>query len=146
MGFVLYGHQPAGDRFAVDTIRLRPTKGSRLLVLRNEHWINFHKAVVGLLKKEFEVEGIMGSRFKPYSYVLGAGERLKSRQKFRESILIILESELGDDLLISCGDDAAIVFVLRDIDPDKVQGHGLGTSLKSIGAVVFHRESGCVIT
>jgi hypothetical protein len=31
--------------------------------------------VVGFLKKEFKVEGIMSGRFKPYSYVLWVGER-----------------------------------------------------------------------
>jgi hypothetical protein len=80
--------------------------------------------VVGFLKKEFKVEGIMSSRLKPYSYVLGTGERMQGSQKFRETIFIIFESELRNHLLISCRDDAAIVFVLGDIDPDKVHRHG----------------------
>jgi hypothetical protein len=80
--------------------------------------------VVGFLKKEFKVEGIMSGRLKPYSYVLRAGERTQGSQKLGETIFVVLESELRNDLLISCRDDAAIVFVLGDIDPDKVHRHG----------------------
>jgi hypothetical protein len=80
--------------------------------------------VVGFLKKEFKVEGIMSGRLKPYSYVLRGGERMQSSQKFRETIFIVFESELRNDQLVSCTYDAAIVFVLRDIDPDKVHRHG----------------------
>jgi hypothetical protein len=80
--------------------------------------------VVGFLKKEFKVEGIMSGRLKPYSYVLRAGERMQGSQKFRETIFIVFESELRNDQLVSCTYDAAIVFVLRDIDPDKVHRHG----------------------
>jgi hypothetical protein len=49
---------------------------------------------------------------------------MQGSQKFRETIFIVLECELRNDLLISCRDDAAIVFVLGDIDPDKVHRHG----------------------
>jgi hypothetical protein len=80
--------------------------------------------VVGFLKKEFKVEGIMGGRFKPYSYVLRAGERVQNCQKFREAIFVVLESELRNDLLINCRNNAAIVFVLGDINPGEVQRHG----------------------
>jgi hypothetical protein len=80
--------------------------------------------VVGFLKKEFKVEGIMSSRLKPYSYVLRAGERTQGSQKFGETVFVIFKSELRHDLLISCTDNAAIVFVLGDIDPDKVHRHG----------------------
>jgi hypothetical protein len=80
--------------------------------------------VVGFLKKEFKIKGIMGGRLKPYSYVLRAGERTQGSQKLGETIFVVIESELRNDLLISCRDDAAIVFVLRDIDSHKVQRHG----------------------
>jgi hypothetical protein len=76
MGFVLYCHQPPGDGLAINAVRLGSAQSRGFLVLRNENWINFHKAVLGFLKKEFKVEGIMGGRFKPYSYVLGSGERV----------------------------------------------------------------------
>jgi hypothetical protein len=68
--------------------------------------------VVGFLKTEFKVEGIMGSRFKPYPYVLGIGERMQVGEKFIKSVLIILDNELCNDLLIGCRYYAAIVFVL----------------------------------
>ena len=66
----------------------------------------------------------MTGRLKPYSYVLRAGERMQGGQKFREAIFIVLDSELRNDLLVGCRDNAAIVFVLGDIDPDKVHRHG----------------------
>ena len=47
--------------------------------------------MVGFLKKEFKVEGIMSGRLKPYSYVLRAGERMQGSQKFRETIFIVFE-------------------------------------------------------
>jgi hypothetical protein len=49
---------------------------------------------------------------------------MERSQKFRKTIFIIFESEFRNDLLISCRDNAAIVLVLGDIDPDKVQRHG----------------------
>lgn len=48
--------------------------------------------------------------------------------------------------VISCRYDAAIVFVLGNINSNKVQRHRK-TSLKYIlSTVVFQREFGCVIT
>jgi len=80
--------------------------------------------VVGFLKKEFKIKGIVSGRLKPYSYVVRTGERVQRGQEFRKTILVIFERELRDNLLINCRDNAAIVFVLGDIDPDKVQRHG----------------------
>jgi len=34
--------------------------------------------VVGVLKEKFQIEGIMGCRFKPYSYILRAERELRT--------------------------------------------------------------------
>ena len=46
-----------------------------IFVFLDENWNDFHEVVVDIFKEKFQSEGIVGSKFKPYSYVFRIGER-----------------------------------------------------------------------
>ena len=82
------------DGLTVNRVGFGTSERSGLFVFVDEDWIDFHEAVVGVLKEKFQIEGIMGCRFKPYSYVLGAGEGTEGRKELFKALQIIFECEL----------------------------------------------------
>ena len=112
MGFVLYCHKPFSDKLAVDRICLGTPERIRFFKSCEKCWINFHEAVVSVLKEEFQVQGIMSSGFKPYSYVLGISEGEERVFKKIKTLAVVSKGKLRNDMLVSCRENAAIVFVL----------------------------------
>ena len=75
-----------------------------------------------------------------HSHSVGVGESA-SIEEARGAMVIRL-----NNLLVGCRNDAAIMFVLGNINSNKVHGHRKNLLNKYFSTVVFHREFGCVIT
>lgn len=70
----------------------------------------------------------MGCGFKPYPYIPVRWQGVEKGKQMLETVLIVLEGKFGNNGLVSGMDAAAVMFVLRDVDADKVSGHS-GTSV-----------------
>lgn len=91
MGFVF--DSPA-DGLTINRVSFARSERSGSFVFLDEDWIDFHETIVGVLKEKFQIEGIMGCRFKPYSYVLGVGEGIEGNNELIKAQHIIFECEL----------------------------------------------------
>ena len=67
-------------------------------------------------------------------------------KQFIKAGFIVFDCDFRNYFLISCRNDAAIMFVLGNINSNKVHGHRKNLLNKYFSTVVFHREFGCVIT
>ena len=105
--------------------RFCPLQRSRFFELADEARINFHKTVVGFLKEEFKVKGIVSYRFKICSYVVEVCEGSQGRDQMLETFYIIPKSEFSVNRLISSRNNVAIVFLLRDVNTEKVHAHSI---------------------
>ena len=76
----------------------------------------------------------------------GLERELRAVSSCSKAIFVISDGKFRNNLLVGCRNDAAIMFVLGNINSNKVHGHRKNLLNKYFSTVVFHREFGCVIT
>ena len=67
-------------------------------------------------------------------------------KQFIKAGFIVFDYDFRNYFLISCRNDAAIMFVLGNINSNKYIDIGLYLLINILSTAVFHREFGCVIT